>query len=672
MEEEKKSFLRNIFDALIEPGKKIVRGTGSGLEQVFKTGQDIASTASGLASGKVKVDNQGRFVDTQTGQQLTQRSDQEKFRKSNEELLKGTAGVASYAIPAGKGVKLAQKLKSSATAGAKAGGLMGLSMTQEDKPEDQLFDVAKGALGGAAVSGAVQATGSALGGITSWIARSVKDSATKNLVKTTPAQYTKIVEESGKNINDLARKYIPQNAGWDDLVGPVKAKGKGGLFGERIKAAEEVIKSTVDTLGKNFRISGDDLIKELRSQAKIIKSELSGSDARSKAIDNVRKQTALKYKKGLTAKQAVDTLREANAKFGAAILEDSGDAIATASQKMEGNFLRNVLKKTFPDIAAALDEQSDLIILRGVINRARSTGETLGSELRVGRISNINPLNPLSWGGAVDSVMQNPKVASTVQSAQNPLSGILPQGTPEYIVRQSGMLATPQTEGQTEPLQTPVESSEETVTIKNKRTGERRVVKKSELSNYGVSDGGRRFSNEQLEKAYESALMAGDKAVAAQAKELLDYYAKKDADKTKLTAAQKTALAKLGDAENLLTSFETQLQGIGLSESGPQQRIEGSLRSLGASLGFDEQVKVYNDLRDGLRSQLAKALGQAGSLSDQDIKYAVSLIPAVTDSAGEARRKLELMRGIIASNKESVNNNAGGQQAPVMENVFAQ
>lgn len=112
-------------------------------------------------------------------------------------------------------------------------------------------------------------------------------------------------------------------------------------------------------------------------------------------------------------------------------------------------------------------------------------------------------------------------------------------------------------------------------------------------------------------------------------------------------ADQRKAQAKASNAKNIINSFEQQLQDIGLSNSGPGARVQGVTRQVGAAIGTDQKAKVYNDLRKGFASNMIRAFGEVGTLTDVDINRALGLIPSLGDTQFEAARKLQEMRSLL-------------------------
>lgn len=315
-------------------------------------------------------------------------------------VTQGGLELGSFAVPFGKGANIASRvLVPGATVGAMQAG------AQETVTPQSL---ATGALTGAAGAGILK-------GATNTATRAIKgagnflvDKATQGIGKASPSMFEKAVAEKGFNINELIKKYTPAGAGYDDLLGPIKDRGNGGVIGSKLQEAEKIIQATAKQAGSTVRIAGDDLIKALKAEAKNISSELGGA-SRKKAINSLIKEAEKKYKGGVTVQRALDTLRRANKKFGKNIVDtDPGDAVATAAQKLEGNIMRKTLKQLFPDLAGALDTQSELLTLQPILNRARGTSSTQGSSIRIG---NVNPLNPMSW---IEAAANNPRISSRV------------------------------------------------------------------------------------------------------------------------------------------------------------------------------------------------------------------------------------------------------------------
>jgi hypothetical protein len=128
-----------------------------------------------------------------------------------------------------------------------------------------------------------------------------------------------------------------------------------------------------------------------------------------------------------------------------------------------------------------------------------------------------------------------------------------------------------------------------------------------------------------------------------------------------LSRTQQQSLTKLGTADTLLGQIESQLSTVGLGE-GPVGKAQGTFKSMLGRIGLNDNAAAYDDFRKGIATQLAKALGEAGSLSDQDIKRAIGLIPALNDTAGQAQLKLQQLRQVINSSRQNVYSLGGSQE----------
>lgn len=311
----------------------------------------------------------------------------------------GGAGKAVQSL-ASKSPVLQNILNTGLKSGAVGGALLGA--TQEGDIGQRLTKSVTGGLTGGIIGGALDKASDVYSGIKNILNKSVSSKASQAFTKATPSAFNKIVVQHGKDINNLAQKYVPSGAGYDDMLGAISQRGKGGIIGNNLSSAEQIIKETADTAGKNFRIKPEDLLKNLEKQRKIISTEIGGAP-RLKALDLAIEQVKEKYKSGATLKQSLDTLRYANKKFGESVIKTkASDAIAGAVQKAEANALGSTIKKIFPDIADALDTQSELLTLRPILDRARSTASTQGSKIRVGR----SPLD------IIDFPFQKPEIAS--------------------------------------------------------------------------------------------------------------------------------------------------------------------------------------------------------------------------------------------------------------------
>lgn len=390
-QEKPKDLLETATDFLFGATKKRVGDIDTRKKEIAK----IAKSDPKKAEQMLREDygSGSQLVDLITGQGTARKN------------LKATAELASFAVPFGKAGFIGSK---AVVPGAITGGLQ--TASEEGATP---MSVATGIGTGAALGGAVQGAGALIGGARKLVGKTpgmVSEKAAQGLGKATRSAHERIANEKGKDANKLIQQYIdrPVN-GYDDILGPVKDKGKGGIFGEKMKLAEDQIQQTVKIAGSNIRLSGDDVIKALKKEATKISKELGGG-TRKNAMKLIVKDAEKKYAKGASVKGALGTVRTANEKFGKAIVDDAGDAVVTAAQKLEANTFRELLKKRFPELKKALETQEDILTIRPLFTSARSTTKTQGTQLRPGAIKSLQDLiNPMAW---TEKAANNPAVAS--------------------------------------------------------------------------------------------------------------------------------------------------------------------------------------------------------------------------------------------------------------------
>lgn len=372
------------------------------------------------------------FLAPQTVKQYQQVGDiftnQDKYRK-NPELAnqavqdvqnrqgKSALELLSFLTPYGKGANIATK---AIIPGLMQGGLLGLSKDEASAESVGQSALTGGLVGGAfGLPGAIARTGGKaiqkMLGITPEV---IAEKGAANFLKGTPSQYAKVIEQHGVNPNELVKKYVPKGVGYDEMLGATGERAKGGIIGTKLSQAEGKIQQTIKAAGSNQKISGQPIITALKEELKSLKGRL-GDETKEKALEKIIAQAEQKYKDGSTLKKATDTLRSANSRFGASILETEAGAVATSAQKVEANALRRVLKDLYPELKDALDTQSDLLTLRPMINTARA--KLLSSGTKAGGIDFTRP------GTLIEPVLQRPEVASSIAQGGRMPTG---QGSP--------------------------------------------------------------------------------------------------------------------------------------------------------------------------------------------------------------------------------------------------
>lgn len=321
-----------------------------------------------------------------------------------KEILQGGLEGASIGLPAGKGIKAMTGM------GALSGILRGTS--EAETPSELLTKSLGGALGGGVAGATLGVAGkviSAGGSLLNKAKKSIGEKATQAISKATPSQWAIAAAEHGMDVNNLVRKYVPKGASYDDILGPVTERGTGGILKQSLDGAEETIQNTIKQAGPNMRIGADDVIAGLTDELKNIK-KLPGNDANASALSEFIQQTKKLYKNGITAQKLLDIKRAADSKFGKAVVDEQTGSVAAQGQKMLANWSRKMLKKIFPEVEDALNTQTEVFTFRPILERARGTLNTQGSQIRRGAFDSLTDLlNPVAH---LDSFMSRPENAS--------------------------------------------------------------------------------------------------------------------------------------------------------------------------------------------------------------------------------------------------------------------
>jgi len=257
-----------------------------------------------------------------------------------------------------------------------------------------------GLVGGTVGWGAGKIGGYLLRGVGNWAA---KEAAGETL-RLTGSKVAPAIEK-GIDIKGAFLKWAPKlGLSFDDMIGPIAERGKGGAVKTLLTGEEGVIDSVAKTIGKKFRISGK-LIKEaVELEAGNIGDELGTGPVKRVALKKIIEQIGEKYKNGKSIIDAREILKAANKKFADTILDTTKDAVAKASQKIEANAIRSALKSKFPQIATALDNEQELLVLRPLLNEARNRAYAEGMTGKLARVSLMNPLS------TVNLVLESPLI----------------------------------------------------------------------------------------------------------------------------------------------------------------------------------------------------------------------------------------------------------------------
>lgn len=159
-----------------------------------------------------------------------------------------------------------------------------------------------------------------------------------------------------------------------------------------------------------------------------------------------------------------------------------------------------------------------------------------------------------------------------------------------------------------------------------------------EISNMPTEDANNIFTKENIQK-FILQDMAGNEG--KNVTQLLALYKAFGQDnEQKVNATTQKALAQSANGESTIAQLEQLLSQAG----GGQGNISGNISNFLGGLGFNNDAKTYNDLSRGSVAQLAKALGETGTLSDSDIATYSAMIPKLTDTSEVAQNKIAALK----------------------------
>lgn len=459
-------------------------------------------------------------------------------------------------------------------------------------------------------------------------AEATLDTTISGATRFSPSAYKQALE-SGVDLKGAFKEGVQKmgkemSIGADPIEALVGKDLKGGKLKDFINEAENQIQATAGIGGNNIRISGEDVVKAIKSEAKNISTELGGAN-RKDAIKSIVSDAEEKYANGFTIKQGLKTLRAANEKFGNHIFTESGDAVVGAAQKLEADVVRTSLKSRFPSIAGALDDQQKWILLREGLKNTYSKAAVSGSTL--GKVNIARP------GTVIDQFLNNPRVAGVAAKMSGATAPTLPSagGLTVGSLLQSGAgqvgaraindtgspnqssgggIAGPQAYtpmGGIAPQQQ--QEKPQTATLPNGQTVSITDFQQAALKDL-QTNGGRNL--DKIKKAQE--LVFGK---ARAGLELSD-----------------TAIKTINDLHGGITDLQklyTQIEG---------KNLTGPLRGLFSNIpGNVEQQTLQSEI-DRVRQTIGKAL-EGGVLRKEDEEKYKKILPTINDPKEVALRKMK-------------------------------
>lgn len=147
--------------------------------------------------------------------------------------------------------------------------------------------------------------------------------------------------------------------------------------------------------------------------------------------------------------------------------------------------------------------------------------------------------------------------------------------------------------------------------------------------------------------------IANDPKNLAVYKEIFNAYQKEFAD-AKVPVGIQNQLIAAESALTIINEIENLYGQLGNSDNGLVASLQGIGKTAGAALQTDERARAYQSTKAAASRRLIKAMGEVGTLSKSDIDAAQALIPGLSDSTDTAALKLETLRSIINSNKQTI------------------
>lgn len=143
----------------------------------------------------------------------------------------------------------------------------------------------------------------------------------------------------------------------------------------------------------------------------------------------------------------------------------------------------------------------------------------------------------------------------------------------------------------------------------------------------------------QLEEAMVMAAMEGNSQAFGQ---LQDIYGllPQTAGGMDLDASTAKAMASSDNAEATVSQLEQLFNSAG----GGQGPIGGQFTNLMGNVGLNNDARTFNDLSRGSVAQIARAMGETGTISDADVRTYSAMLPRMTDPPQVAQAKIAALR----------------------------
>lgn len=629
---------------LIKPAvntSKRVGGAG------FEVGRATAMGVGDLLSKLGMTDVANKYYQSASRDNPILKTDQDiQSATSPMQMAKDSAGLLAFGVPGGVGSKAISR-------GAIGGAMSGFGGGSGQDATSILGETALGALTGGATGGvlnkllgakaaqeAVKIKPTKLQGVLD----SVGESAANKFTKASPTSFRK-ASQAGIDLNKVLPKYVGKGGTtYEALLGLPDEAGKGGSLNMVLNDAEQKLQSAISNRGDMIVASQDDLLAPIMAR-KANLSKLAGEKSKVGKIDEFADEIKALYPNGVNAKQALDVKRAMDARFGQSVISDETATITSDLQKMMANTLRKKLKGAIPEVADALDTQSEVLTIRPVIEHARSVGKTQGSTIRRGSAAGIELQRPMSF---LDPILGNQKVSSAMSRLQSQAGQGVKDAVPEQAAKMSpaimqilsGVIA-PQAvvNGSTEPVMPNGEA------VAQEMQPQQPMPERNTTYQFPGTEQATGGNKSQELQQVITALMIVDPKNADVYKGIMAMQSGGGGLPTRdLPAAQVSSLGDIDTSINLMANLDA---AIAENEDllGP---IKGSLGKVNP---YNTDAQAFNSQMTSAAQIVGKAM-EEGVLRKEDEEKYKKMLPQITDTPAVAKRKLQIVKDMLEQQRQ--------------------
>lgn len=126
---------------------------------------------------------------------------------------------------------------------------------------------------------------------------------------------------------------------------------------------------------------------------------------------------------------------------------------------------------------------------------------------------------------------------------------------------------------------------------------------------------------------------------------------------------------KLNELNKVIDFFESKINEIP-SGKGIGGRIKGVGLTMEGMLQTNPDVAAYQANLEGLRSQIARGLGEVGNLAETEQKYAAKLLPSVSDNTETRAKKMANFRKYIETKLGDKSSSISNKTTLTKDNLF--